>query len=98
MKVRWLRNNVTIVAFFSGFRWFRKLAGGKWECWWVEGVDSHVWHDVKHFTREWNEGSDRLNYRPPLDSDITKLNHYYWGFRPSPLCRGTPIEEDWDHV
>jgi hypothetical protein len=32
---------------FSEFRWYRRLAGGHWERWYVDHpVCSDVWHDV----------------------------------------------------
>jgi hypothetical protein len=75
------------------FQWYRRFAGGKWELWWVDvPVCSDIWHDVRHFTHEYVAAADRMGYKPPkgdLDSP------YWYGFRPTPLCRGTPICEDW---
>lgn len=91
----WLRTGV-LAAFFNSFRWYRRLAGGKWELWWIDSpVCSHIWHDVNFFNREMKEASERLKYHPPKNLPADALNPYYWEFRPSPLCRGTPIEEDW---
>jgi len=46
------------IALFSGFRWARRLVGGKWELWWVDApVCAEVWHDVE----EW---SSRTGRRP----------------------------------
>lgn len=55
---------------FCGFRWWRRLRGGKWELWWVDIVHSDSWHPVTEFSR------------------IT-------GSRPTAICRGTAVEEDW---
>lgn len=33
---------------FSRFRWWRKLVGGHWERWWIEGVMSEVWMRREH--------------------------------------------------
>lgn len=94
MKIRKLRNS-WLAAFLSNYQWYRKLAGGKWERWWVDHpVCSDVWHDVRHFTRERLEAAERANYKAPL-TEAHLMNPYWWGFRPSPLCRGTPTEEDW---
>lgn len=30
-------------AFFSGFRLYRWLRGGRWHCWFVEGIWGDVW-------------------------------------------------------
>lgn len=47
----WLRERHWIAAFLSPYQWFRKLAGGKWELWWVDvPVCSYVWHDVSEWT------------------------------------------------
>lgn len=34
----------------SEYRWFRRLAGGKWEQWWADPVNTHVWLDVDDWT------------------------------------------------
>lgn len=57
-------------VFFSGFRWWRRYCGGKWERWWVDVVYCDSWHPVTEFSR-------------------------IYGDRPTAICRGTPIEEDW---
>lgn len=32
---------------FCGFAWYRRLAGGHWERWWVDvPVTADIWHDV----------------------------------------------------
>ena len=42
---------------FSGFRWFRKWWGGRWELWYVDHpVCSDIWH-----WREQQPRSDRPN-------------------------------------
>jgi hypothetical protein len=96
MKLRCLRTNNTLRSFLSGFKWYRKLAGGKWERWWVDcPVNSDIWHEVKHFTHEMVEAAERMKYHPPLTDRLDDLHPYWWGFRPTPLCRGTPELEDW---
>jgi hypothetical protein len=92
MKLRWLRTS-NLKCWFDRFQWYRKLAGGKWELWYVDHpVCSDIWHDVKHFTHEYLEACERMKYRAPTDN---LDNPYWWGFRPTPLCRGTPVCEDW---
>jgi hypothetical protein len=42
------------------FQWFRRLAGGRWEHWWIDSpVASAMWLDVVEFSRITGE-------RPPL--------------------------------
>jgi hypothetical protein len=91
MKLPWLRNSI-LACFLSKFKWFRCLAGGKWELWWVDvPVCSDIWHEVDRFTHEWV----KLRMLVPLDRNAPDLHPQWYGFRPSPLCRGTPVCEDW---
>lgn len=30
----------------SGFKWFRRWCGGRWELWWVEPCRAGIWHPV----------------------------------------------------
>jgi hypothetical protein len=83
-------------AFLSDFKWYRKVSGGKWELWIVDHpVCSEVWHRVDEFTRvkvaEWPKLSEEILRKLPF----TALHPVLWGYRPSPLCRGTPTEEAW---
>lgn len=36
---------------FSNFHFFRRLVGGHWEKWFVEGVSGPVWHPLYRCTR-----------------------------------------------
>lgn len=89
MKLRWLRDS-WLRVYLSNYPWFRKLAGGKWERWYVDRpVIAFIWHEVDMFTREKVEASKG---EPPPDN----LLHPYWrDFRPTPLCRGICDEENW---
>jgi hypothetical protein len=58
-------------ARFSEFRWARRLIGGRWERWWVDVVNSFIWHPVTEFS-----------------IPVIRL-------KPSPLCVGYPMREDW---
>lgn len=83
--------------FLEEFRWYRKLRGGKWERWIVsDPVNSVLWHRVDEFTRvkvaRWPALSEEMLQRLPF----TALHPVLWGYRPSPLCRGTPTEENWE--
>lgn len=43
----------------SGFRWYRKLCGGKWERWWIDvPVVSDIWFQVT----EWSTSCRRPDY------------------------------------
>lgn len=38
----WLRRSF-LHAFLSDFRWYRRLAGGRWERWWVDPCRAFAW-------------------------------------------------------
>jgi hypothetical protein len=96
MKLPYLRKATWLKTLFDRYRWYRRLAGGKWERWYVDmPVCSDLWHDVRNFTREYVYAAERMGYRPPLETLGKNMYPHWWGYRPTPLCRGTPIEEDW---
>lgn len=69
-------------VFFSRFRWARRLLGGKWELWYVDHpVCADVWHPVNHWS------TDELIY--PKNGGLP------WFDRPTPLCRGGCVREEW---
>lgn len=81
-------------VWFSNYCWCRKFLGGKWEQWWVEPCRSMVWHKVDRFTAD-KVLEAKLNcYQGDL-SDPDIVDPYWWGYRPSPLCAGDPVCEDW---
>lgn len=91
---------------FDRFQWYRRLAGGKWELWYVDcpGIHGEYWHDVQEFTRVRKArlpSADEIMKREMeayRRGDVTVdwgFHPAYWGYRPTPFCRGTPIEEDW---
>lgn len=58
---------------------WRWLRGGHWELWWVDApVSSDVWHRVEVCTYEKSASVGQA---------------WWYGGRPSPLCRGTPVCE-----
>lgn len=88
----WLKNNC---LYLRQFKWFRKFVGGKWELWYVDllGI-GYYWHDVILFTHELQKHAPKYKDCYPLDLD----NPYYWGYRPTPLCRGTPVCEEYETI
>lgn len=77
----------------SNWKFYRRIKGGKWEQWYVDHpVCSLMWFQVKEFTeaktsRAANSygNSYVAYYREWMDP-----RH-----RPSPLCRGNPVTEDY---
>lgn len=43
---------------FSGYRWWRKLIGGRWERWYIDCVHDEMWILVPSTAND--------DYRPPL--------------------------------
>jgi hypothetical protein len=56
---------------FSNFRWYRKLIGGKWEQWWLEGPYIEKWFRVHTFTGDYMR-PDPACRGTPVCEDWTK--------------------------
>lgn len=41
---------------FGRFRWYRRLCGGHWECWYLFGLDATVWFSMDRCSAD----ADRL--------------------------------------
>ena len=48
---------------FNGYRWYRRLCGGRWERWYVGCLGYYIWHRIGN--RELSEGSWYAEYRKP---------------------------------
>jgi hypothetical protein len=37
-----------VASFLSGYRWYRKFHGGRWELWWIPICASAIWLEIHH--------------------------------------------------
>jgi hypothetical protein len=87
---------IAILLRLDLFKTYRRWQGRHWEFWWVDvPVCSYVWHQLDSCTQQ---------PQPELSSDFYKgksLNSVLRNVcrdRPTPLCKGTPICEDYTDV
>lgn len=74
---------------------YRRWQGSHWELWWVDTVNSYVWHKLSKCTQQpQSELPPDFWKRRNLDEVV----HMIFRDRPTPLCRGTPVCEDYTGV
>lgn len=89
-----LRPNSWIVITFrlESLRRYRRWWGGHWELWYVEICHTWLWHDVPECT-----GREQPKLQPGFwkGKSLDEVARLVWKNRPNPLCRGTPVCEDY---
>ncbi len=76
---------------FSDWRWVRRFCSRHWEKWYVGSpVNQYVWHRVERCYHE-----QKLNPLQPTGNWVRDTWLDVLQGRPSTLCSGEPICEDW---